>query len=261
MRIRSVKPEFFTDRVTGRWSFELAYFYSALWCLSDDEGRFEWEPEAIRGQLFPYRSGMNTGVLLEQLRKTGRAVKYVVDGQAYGWLPKFKNHQHPNKPQESKLPSPEGVTPEPLPEDSGNTPVELPPVEEGRGEERRGEERITNSSEPEEAPAAEPPAPDSPVVALLPVVGGGAAEFPVTEAMVAEWTSSYPGIDVRRELARAVQWARDNPTRRKTARGARKFLGSWLGRAQDRSAGSPTAPRKGMAPPSTDWTSKEATKL
>jgi hypothetical protein len=66
---------------------------------------------------------------------------------------------------------------------------------------------------------------------LLPAEG----TFPITQAMVNEWTSTFPGVDVMAELRKACQWAVDNPTRRKTKRGARKYLGGWLSRAPDRS--------------------------
>jgi hypothetical protein len=148
MRIRSLKPEFFTDRVTGRWPAELALFYQALWVLADDEGRFEWEPEGIRGQVFPYRSLIDPCALMEELRKTGHVVKYSANGEYYGWLPKFKRHQHPNRPQESKLPDPSVSTHIPLSESSVSKPCKRSLVEESRvrdlessGGERSGEER------------------------------------------------------------------------------------------------------------------------
>lgn len=70
----------------------------------------------------------------------------------------------------------------------------------------------------------------------LPCVGEGPAEFPVRESLAMQWTSSFPGIDVLAELRKAVQWCADNPTKRKTYRGARRFLGSWLSRAQEQRA-------------------------
>lgn len=68
--------------------------------------------------------------------------------------------------------------------------------------------------------------------------------FPITQLMVDEWAESYPGIDVPTELRKAIQWCRDNPKRRKTLGGARKFLGGWLGRAQDKSRGPPAGRRE-----------------
>jgi len=51
---------------------------------------------------------------------------------------------------------------------------------------------------------------------------------------VDEWQESFPGIDIPNECKKALQWIRDNPTKRKTARGMPKFLGGWLSRANDK---------------------------
>lgn len=69
---------------------------------------------------------------------------------------------------------------------------------------------------------------------------GPAKTWNLTAAKVAEYQQSFPGVDVSAECRKAWQWTRDNPERRKTARGMARFLGTWLGRAQDR-AGRPAA--------------------
>lgn len=86
------------------------------------------------------------------------------------------------------------------------------------------------------------PAGSPPPFASMPVVGS--EDFAITEAMVAEWVSTFPALDVKAEVLRAIQWCRDNPAKRKTARGARAFLGRWLGRAQDSGGGRNGAPAK-----------------
>lgn len=48
-----------------------------------------------------------------------------------------------------------------------------------------------------------------------------------------EWKSLYSGVDVIRELGKARQWCLSNPTKRKTKRGARRFITNWLDRAQN----------------------------
>ena len=68
------------------------------------------------------------------------------------------------------------------------------------------------------------------VLDLIPKDG----QFQITDTLVEEYRSAFPGVDVELELRRACQWCRDNPTRRKTRSGARRFLGAWLGRVQDR---------------------------
>lgn len=67
-------------------------------------------------------------------------------------------------------------------------------------------------------------------------------EYPIYQTDIDEWSESYPGVDVMRELRRCRQWALDNPKRRKTRSGIRRHISSWLARAQDRS--SPQTPQK-----------------
>lgn len=114
----------------------------------------------------------------------------------------------------------------------------------------------THHTKTKNTPSAPRPAQDagstpdaSPVFAVLPCVGG--RDYEIRDAQVAEWRAAFPGIDVASEILRAVQWIRDNPTRRKTWRGARKYIGGWLGRAQDRSGGPATRYADPKGDPST----------
>jgi hypothetical protein len=77
---------------------------------------------------------------------------------------------------------------------------------------------------------------------VFPCVGQGPAEWSLSRAKLAEYAESYPGLDVLAEIRKALQWVRDNPTKRKTHGGMPKFLGGWLSRANDRGASRPTAP-------------------
>jgi hypothetical protein len=62
-------------------------------------------------------------------------------------------------------------------------------------------------------------------------------KFPLSEEKLLEYKEAFPGIDVLSECRKALQWCRDNPKKVKTVSGMPKFLGAWLGRAQDRSGG------------------------
>src|SRR3546814_2240024 len=59
------------------------------------------------------------------------------------------------------------------------------------------------------------------------------------EMRISDWSSDVCSSDL--SLRRARQWSLDNPTRRKTTSGMRKFLGGWLGRDND----DPRTPRIG----------------
>jgi len=83
------------------------------------------------------------------------------------------------------------------------------------------------ASEPQEMIPAEPP------LMVFPCVGRGPLEWPLTSAKLSEYLESYPGVDALLECRRALQWCRDNPTRRKTYAGMGKFLNGWLSKAQN----------------------------
>lgn len=67
----------------------------------------------------------------------------------------------------------------------------------------------------------------------LPLIDG--SSFEVTKEQLAFWQSAYPGIKVREELIRFKVWCDANRERRKTRRGIKRAVVTWLSRAQDRS--------------------------
>ena len=84
------------------------------------------------------------------------------------------------------------------------------------------------------AEPALPDSPPSPVFVLIPVLGDGGSEAEVTEAMVAEWEAAFPAVDIRQQLRNMREWVLSNPTKRKTPRGVRRFITTWLAKEQDR---------------------------
>ena len=54
-------------------------------------------------------------------------------------------------------------------------------------------------------------------------------EAPVDPLWVKEWKDLY--LDVDQEILKARSWAADNPERRKTRKGLRRFLGNWIRKA------------------------------
>ncbi len=56
MRIRQVKPSFWTDPVIASVSYPARLFYIGLWNAADDSGWIEWEPRALGAALFPYET-------------------------------------------------------------------------------------------------------------------------------------------------------------------------------------------------------------
>ena len=56
----------------------------------------------------------------------------------------------------------------------------------------------------------------------------------VTDVDVGRYVELYPGIDVHQQLRNMLGWLESKPSRRKTSRGIKAFITSWLSRAQDR---------------------------
>lgn len=74
--------------------------------------------------------------------------------------------------------------------------------------------------------------PTSPVVATMQLANGD--EFPLTESDVAQWSESFPAVDVMQALRAMRAWCLAKPNRRKTKRGVKAFIVHWLSRDQDR---------------------------
>lgn len=56
MRIRQVKPEFWSDPDLAALPPQVRLIYIGLWCVADDAGYIEWHPERIAHDLLGYES-------------------------------------------------------------------------------------------------------------------------------------------------------------------------------------------------------------
>lgn len=91
------------------------------------------------------------------------------------------------------------------------------------------------------------PVSQSPSVIDLPATQGQVVS--ITEADVAEWSDAFPAVDVPQQLRAMRQWLLANDKNRKTARGMRKFVVSWLSRDQDRGGARQHPGHRSHAPP------------
>ena len=67
---------------------------------------------------------------------------------------------------------------------------------------------------------------------------------PTDEDFIA-WQRAYPTVDIYAEYNAMCSWADANPQKRKTRRGAKRFVNSWLNRASQMERGiSPFAQQK-----------------
>jgi hypothetical protein len=94
MRIRQVRPEFFSDPVTSKLPIDARLTYIGLWCVADDAGWLEWNVPGIGAVLYPYES-----VLVRERRvaKVGEALieagRMVAHECGCAFIPKLVEHQ------------------------------------------------------------------------------------------------------------------------------------------------------------------------
>jgi hypothetical protein len=105
MKIRSVRPEFFSDPVMAELEPMARLLYIGMWCIADDEGRGEWLPKQIEGQLFPLED-VEIHALLAQLVRTARVVRYQCGDREFFHIPTFERYQKPNRKYPSRIPPP-----------------------------------------------------------------------------------------------------------------------------------------------------------
>ncbi len=170
-RIRSVKPEFWTNSTTGRLSGTATKLYLGLHNHSDDYGVVRFEPDELRVKILPYEK---TAKAFEQAlaelidagsdeNPHGLVEVFRVSRKRYLWLPFFNKHQRVEKKGDALI---EGWTAVSTPldyADSGNGTGmfperygNVPAGEEWRGEEGKGEEG--NRSTPLSSSRRTPPA-------------------------------------------------------------------------------------------------------
>lgn len=103
-RIRTIKPEFFTDSKVLKLTPLARLFYVSLWCEADKLGRLKWDPETLKYRYLPADKA-KVEDLAEELVRAKLIRLYEVDGQIYADIPGFVKHQViNNRESESCLP-------------------------------------------------------------------------------------------------------------------------------------------------------------
>jgi hypothetical protein len=151
-RIRTVKPEFWSDEKLAECSVGARLLFIGTWNFADDEGRMEYSPKRLKMQIFPGDS-IGVAALVTELAQAGLVTLYRVADRDYMEIPNFKKHQRVDHPRPSTIPAPtqehsvnllrsfpesSAKAPRPLPDASANAPRALAP--EGNGMEGNGTE-------------------------------------------------------------------------------------------------------------------------
>ena len=125
------------------------------------------------------------------------------------------------------------ATPDPDPEPDPEPEPEPDPDEECAELSADG----LSAPDPGDLPEAVVEVVDMVALAGFPCVGSGPKSWDLTASHAAQLHESFPALDIAAEARKARQWLRDNPERRKTARGMPRSLGGWMTRAQESGSG------------------------
>jgi len=94
MRIRQVKPAFWTDGRMASLPAQARLFYIGLWMLADDSGWFRWDIAQIGAELYSFeprkRRERNVAAWGDVLEADGRIARYPC---GHGWIPTLTDHQ------------------------------------------------------------------------------------------------------------------------------------------------------------------------
>jgi hypothetical protein len=113
-RARNIKPGFFKNEILGVADPLYSILFEGLWVLADRSGRLEDRPLRIKGEIFPYRDGIDMESMLDWLQSEGFIRRYIVAGKRYILVLEFVKHQNPHKNEAASiLPAPEEIRTEP----------------------------------------------------------------------------------------------------------------------------------------------------
>lgn len=108
-RIRSIKPDFFTDDKINELDIKTRLFFIGMWTQADKRGRLLDRPKHLRIKILPC-DRLDGEKMVVALETEGRIIRYTVNGENYIQIRNFELHQRPHHTEaESKLPDINGV--------------------------------------------------------------------------------------------------------------------------------------------------------
>lgn len=108
-RIRTVKPEFWSDSKTGMLSDFTTKLFLGMLNFCDDMGVIEYNPSQLRAQIFPYRPVKTADKIKTAISKDLRCLVelFAYKGKSYIKINGFEKHQKVDHPAKPNIPSDE----------------------------------------------------------------------------------------------------------------------------------------------------------
>lgn len=218
-----------SDTIDGLSWFEEVLFYRLI-VNCDDYGRFDGRPQYIKNRLFPLKENLTNKAVstaLDSLANAGLVVLYEFEGKPFLYLPTWNAHQS-IRAKKSKYPDPTNcATPSESICKQMNADVTVI---------QSNTKSNANNSTESQAPS------------VLTLTLNDGSEYPIAQTEVDEWQAAFPNVDVMQQLQAMKLWCKDNPKKRKTKNGIRRFVTNWLDREQNRGGYKPNVPQQQASP-------------
>ena len=209
-----------SDNVDKLSAFQETMFYRLI-VNCDDYGRMDARAKILASKLFPLKDIRATQIEdgLRALTSAELVILYEVDGKPFLQMKTWECHQQ-MRAKKSKYPAPDSV--KIISDSICNQMIS--------NDSKCPRNPIQSESEYESntnicAAASATPA------ATLPLLDG--SSFAITQEDAEKDEAAYPAVDVMAEYSKMARWLDANPKNRKTKSGIKRFINSWLSRAQN----------------------------
>nr|DAM32609.1 MAG TPA: replisome organizer [Caudoviricetes sp.] len=208
------------------WFEEVLFYRLIVKC--DDYGRYDGRIKIIKNSCFPLKDITEKDVekALIKLSAVGLVRVYETQGRPYLQLVTWEQHQTV-RAKRSKYPALDETC---IQMYSSESKCPRNPIQ--------SESKFKSESYSDDCSkqmSSEPPKPLSPPKpALITLQLNTGAEYEIYEEDVVEWSNLYPAVDIMQCLRNMKGWLLSNPSKRKTSKGIKRFITTWLQKEQDR---------------------------
>jgi hypothetical protein len=102
-RIRSIKPEFWTDVAVVECSPNARLLFIGTWTFADDCGNLDRSAKQLKVQIFP-ADNIDCEPLINELTRHELLIEYTSAGKAYLHIKNFRRHQRIDRPGPPRFP-------------------------------------------------------------------------------------------------------------------------------------------------------------
>ncbi|WON77554.1 hypothetical protein [Serratia sp. UGAL515B_01] len=209
-RIRTVKPELWTDEKIVECSIAARLLFIGALNFADDNGNLVNSPKRLKMQIFP-ADAIDCEPLIKELITHGLLIEYSVSGVNYLNIKGFCTHQKINRPSKTNIPKPQ------VSEDSVNTHGALTDGRDLEGIRNGKEEELKHNTQPAIAGCEVGTIPDGPPeeAGIHEISSKYAFDGQVVRLNHKDfeaWLKLYPLIELKYELQKLdLEFAHEKP--------------------------------------------------